>query len=158
MAEFSDAGRKPVSPTTMPPSADASPTTPQSSLPGSVMRTPLFPVPNPEANQWPTPQAQATRPGLNYDEPVGIPLNEVAAAEPLMAYVRLFDATDRRLIARLSDYLELTGQLRSGDLEAYMKRSEFFRKFTAHVMISEMLQLHGGEAQRQLVLKPRKYR
>lgn len=122
------------------------------------MRTPLFPVPNSEANQWPTPQAQATRPGLNYDEQVDIPLNEVAAAEPLMAYVRLFDATDRRLIARLSDYLELTGQLRSGDLEAYMKRSEFFRKFTAHVMISEMLQLHGGEAQRQLVLKPRKYR
>lgn len=158
VAEFSDAGRKPASPTTMPPSADTSPATPQSSLPGSVMRTPLFPVPNPEANQWPTPQAQATRPGLNYDEPVGIPLNEVAAAEPLMAYVRLFDATDRRLIARLSDYLELTGQLRSGDLEAYMKRSEFFRKFTAHVMISEMLQLHGGEAQRQLILKPRKYR
>ncbi len=156
--ESPTSGRKPAPTTTMPPPADTSPAKPQSSLPGSVMRTPLFPVPNSEANQWPTPQAQATRPGLNYDEQVDIPLNEVAAAEPLMAYVRLFDATDRRLIARLSDYLELTGQLRSGDLEAYMKRSEFFRKFTAHVMISEMLQLHGGEAQRQLVLKPRKYR
>ena len=92
------------------------------------------------------------------DEQVLVAPTEFDSAKPLMAYVRLFDATDRRLIARLSDYLELTGQLRSGDLEAYMKRSEFFRKFTAHVMISEMLQLHGGEARRQLVLKPRKYR
>ena len=122
------------------------------------MRTPVFPVPQPEMNQWSQPSGQAARPGLMYDEPVAVTPNQFETVEPLMAYVRLFDATDQRLIDRLSDYLELTGQLRSGDLEAHMKRSEFFRKFTAHVMISEMLQLHGGEARRRLVLKPRKYR
>ena len=155
--EFPGQGSDPASTAPIPPAPGVSASAPQSSMPGSVMRTPLFPVPQPEANQWPTPPAQTTRPGLFYDEPAVV-ASSTDSAEPLMAYVRLFDATDRRLIARLSDYLELTGQLRSGDLEAHMKRSEFFRKFTAHVMISEMLQLHGGEAQRQLVLKPRKYR
>lgn len=148
----------PTPTTPVPPAAAVRPAKPQTKTLAPVMQTPLFPVPHPEVNHWPTPQTQATRPALVYDEQVVVAPNEFEATEPLMAYVRLFDATDRRLIARLSDYLELTGQLRSGDLEAYMKRSEFFRKFTAHVMISEMLQLHGGEARRQLVLKPRKYR
>lgn len=142
----------------VPPQADqATPESPPAAM-APAMKTPLFPVPQPEINQWQPPPTQATRPALIYDEQVVVAPNDFEPTEPLMAYVRLFDATDRRLIARLSDYLELTGQLRSGDLEAYMKRSEFFRKFTAHVMISEMLQLHGGEARRQLVLKPRKYR
>ena len=123
-----------------------------------VMKTPLFPMHRPEMNPSLMPMPRSTVPALVYDEHVVVAPSDFEPTEPLMAYVRLFDATDRRLIARLSDYLELTGQLRSGDLEAYMKRSEFFRKFTAHVMISEMLQLHGGEARRQLVLKPRKYR
>lgn len=123
-----------------------------------AMKTPLFPVQRPEMNPSPMPVPRSTVPALVYDEHVVVAPSDFEPTEPLMAYVRLFDATDRRLIARLSDYLELTGQLRSGNLEAYMKRSEFFRKFTAHVMISEMLQLHGGEARRQLVLKPRKYR
>ena len=144
--------------TTMPPVSKASPQSPQLKMPGPVMRTPLFPVPQPELNQWSQRSGQAARSGLMYDEPVAVAPNQFETAEPLMAYVRLFDATDQRLIDRLSDYLELTGQLRSGDLEAHMKRSDFFRKFTAHVMISEMLQLHGGEARRRLVLKPRKYR
>jgi hypothetical protein len=123
-----------------------------------VMKTPLFPMQRPEVNPSPMAMPRSTIPALAYDEHVVVAPSDFEPTEPLMAYVRLLDATDRRLIARLSDYLELTGQLRSGDLEAYMKRSEFFRKFTAHVMISEMLQLHGGEARRQLVLKPRKYR
>ncbi len=156
--EFPGQSGDPAPTATMPPVAQASPTPPQSKMPGPVMRTPLFPIPQPEMNQWPQPDAHATRPGPMYDEPVAVASNQFESAEPLMAYVRLFDATDQRLIDRLSDYLELTGQLRSGDLEAHMKRSEFFRKFTAHVMISEMLQLHGGEARRRLVLKPRKYR
>ena len=131
------------------------------SLPAATaptLTTPLFPVPRPEMVPVPEELPPAMAPALVYGEHVVVPPADFEVTEPLMAYVRLFDATDRRLIARLSDYLELTGQLRSGDLEAYMKRSEFFRKFTAHVMISEMLQLHGGEARRQLVLKPRKYR
>jgi len=156
--EFPGQSSDPAATATMPPVAQASPTPPQSKMPGPVMRTPLFPIPQPGTNQWPAPDAHAARPGLPHDEPVAVAPSQFEAADPLMAYVRLFDATDQRLIDRLSDYLELTGQLRSGDLEAHMKRSEFFRKFTAHVMISEMLQLHGGEAQRRLVLKPRKYR
>jgi len=142
-------------------SAQLVPPQPNLAEPGSppaAMKTPLFPVQRPEMNPSPMPVPRSTVPALVYDEQVVVAPSDFEPTEPLMAYVRLFDATDRRLIARLSDYLELTGQLRSGDLEAYMKRSEFFRKFTAHVMISEMLQLHGGEARRQLVLKPRKYR
>jgi hypothetical protein len=156
--EFPGQSSDPAPTATMPPVAQASPAEPQPKIPGPVMRTPLFPIPQPQTNQWPPPDSQATRPRLLYDEPVVVAPNKFETTEPLMAYVRLFDATDQRLIDRLSDYLELTGQLRSGDLEAHMKRSEFFRKFTAHVMISEMLQLHGGEARRRLVLKPRKYR
>ena len=150
-----------------PGTSDSAPSTPtpglQTPQPGPatmvpVMKTPLFPMQRAEMNPAPVAMPRSTIPALVYDEQVLVAPAEFDSTEPLMAYVRLFDATDRRLIARLSDYLELTGQLRSGDLEAYMKRSEFFRKFTAHVMISEMLALHGGEARRQLVLKPRKYR
>ncbi len=142
----------------VPPQPDqVKPQSPPAAIP-PVMKTPLFPIQHPEMNLSPMPVPQSTVPALVYDEHVVVAPSDFEPTEPLMAYVRMFDATDRRLIARLSDYLELTGQLRSGDLEAYMKRSEFFRKFTAHVMISEMLQLHGGEARRQLVLKPRKYR
>lgn len=78
--------------------------------------------------------------------------------QPLMSYVRMFDATDAKLVARLSDYLELSGETRTGDVSAFMRRSDFFQKFTAHVMISEMLSLHGGEARRRWVLKSRQYR
>ena len=103
--------------------------------------------------------SQNTVPALVYDEDIVMPATdaEFDPHEPLMAYVRIFDSTDRRLVARLADYLELSGESRSGDLEAWMQRSEFFRKFTAHVMISEMLTLHGGESRRRLVLKPREY-
>ncbi len=78
--------------------------------------------------------------------------------QPLMSYVRMFDATDANLVARLSDYLELSGETRTGDVSAFMRRTDFFQKFTAHVMISEMLSLHGGEARRRWVLKSRQYR
>ena len=132
--------------------------------------TPLFgPLPQPQSSTTETdgstalpatviPNEEDTVPALVFDDQVILGKADFDPREPLMAYVRMFDSTDARLVARLADYLELSGETRSGDLEAYMKRSEFFRKFTAHVMISEMLQLHGGEARRQLVLKPRKYR
>lgn len=79
-------------------------------------------------------------------------------AEPLMTYTRLFDGADPRLVARLRDYVELSGDLRSGGWEAYLHRSEDFIRFTSHVMIVEMLQLHGGEARHRVVLKPRRYK
>ncbi len=77
---------------------------------------------------------------------------------PLMSHIRLFDAADSELQARLADYVELSGETRTGDLQAFMRRSDFFMKFTTHVMVSDMLAEHGGEARRRWVLKPRQYR
>ncbi len=99
-----------------------------------------------------------TIPALVFDDHVVLGREDFNPREPLMAYVRMFDSTDARLVSRLADYLELSGETRSGDLEAYMKRSDFFRKFTAHVMISEMLMLHGGESRRRFLLKQRRYK
>lgn len=77
--------------------------------------------------------------------------------QPLMSYTRLFDGADPKLTARLRDYVELHGDLRAGGWEAYLHRSEDFIRFTAHLMVVEMLQLHGGEAQRRVVLKFRRH-
>ena len=76
--------------------------------------------------------------------------------QPLMSYTRLFDGADPKLTARLRDYVELHGDLRSGGWEGYLYRSEDFIRFTAHVMVVEMLQLHGGEAKKRVVLKWRR--
>lgn len=78
--------------------------------------------------------------------------------QPLMSYTRMFDGADPLLTARLRDYVELSGNLRAGGWEAYLQRSEDFIRFSAHVMIVEMLQLHGGEARKRVVFKLRKYR
>lgn len=78
--------------------------------------------------------------------------------QPFMSYTRMFDGSDADLAAALRDYYELSGDLRSGGWEAYMHRSDDFIKFTAHLMIQEMLALHGGQGRHRLVLKPRKYR
>jgi hypothetical protein len=58
----------------------------------------------------------------------------------------------------LRDFVELSGDLRAGGWEAHLIRSEDFIRFTAHVMIVEMLQLHGGEARKRVVFQMRKYR
>jgi len=78
--------------------------------------------------------------------------------QPIMSYTRLFDGADANLVARLRDYVELSGDRRSGDWEAYLHRSEDFIRFTSHVMIVEMLTLHGGETRHRFVFKLRKYR
>ena len=78
--------------------------------------------------------------------------------QPFMAYTRLFDGSDAALVANLRDYLEVSGDRRSGGWEAYLHRSEDFIRFTAHLMIVEMLTLHGGQAERQIIFKVRKYR
>lgn len=77
---------------------------------------------------------------------------------PLMAYTRMFDGADPQLTAKLRDYVELSGDLRSGGWQGYLSRSEDFIRFTSHVMVVEMLQLHGGEAKRRVVVKMRRYR
>ena len=77
---------------------------------------------------------------------------------PIMSYARIFDGSDANLVARLRDYVELNGDRRSGGWEAYLHRSEDFIRFTSHLMIFEMLTLHGGEGKRRFVFKPRKSR
>ncbi len=78
--------------------------------------------------------------------------------QPVMSYTRLFDGADADLVAKLRDYVELNGDLRSGGWEAYLHRSEDFIRFTAHVVIVEMLTAHGGEVQRRYVFKKRNHR
>ncbi len=78
--------------------------------------------------------------------------------QPFMSYTRLFDGADAALVAHLRDYLEVSGDRRSGGWEAYLHRSEDFIRFTSHLMILEMLTLHGGQAERQIIFKVRKYR
>ncbi|QDT27208.1 hypothetical protein Enr10x_25230 [Gimesia panareensis] len=78
--------------------------------------------------------------------------------QPFMSYTRMFDGSEAALVANLRDYLEVSGDRRSGGWEAYLHRSEDFIRFTAHLMIVEMLTLHGGQAERQMIFKVRKYR
>jgi len=77
---------------------------------------------------------------------------------PLMSYTRLFDGADADLVNRLRDYLELRGDRRSGGWEAHLHRSEDFIRFASHLMIVEMLSLHGGAVKTQIVFKWRKYK
>jgi len=76
--------------------------------------------------------------------------------KPLMSYTRIFDGADPDLVAKLRDYVELSGDRRSGGWEAYLHRSEDFIRFTAHLMVVEMLSLHGGETRHRFVFKLRK--
>jgi hypothetical protein len=77
---------------------------------------------------------------------------------PLMSYTRVFDGADGDLVAGLRDYVELSGDLRSGGWEAYLHRTDDFIRFASYRMILEMLSLHGGEGKHRLVLKFRKYK
>ncbi|HID23177.1 MAG TPA: hypothetical protein EYP14_12350 [Planctomycetaceae bacterium] len=87
---------------------------------------------------------------------VAAPLLPRDPHKPLMSYSRLFDGADADLVARLRDYVELSGDRRSGGWEGYLHRSEDFIRFTTHVMIVEMLTMHGGETRRRFVFKLRK--
>ncbi|MFN0199131.1 MAG: hypothetical protein ACKVT0_20470 [Planctomycetaceae bacterium] len=82
----------------------------------------------------------------------------ISNIEPIMSYSRIFDGADADVVAVLRDYVELSGDRRSGGWEAYLHRSEDFIRFASHRMIVEMLTLHGGEAQRRYVWKFRKER
>ncbi len=157
-----------TAPATLPllPAPQASPmfsSQPQFAMPGmkgsdATPLTLLFAAPPAAGEQALEADASQTIPALIFDDHVVLGREDFNPREPLMADVRMFDSTDARLVSRLADYLELSGETRSGDLEAYMKRSDFFRKFTAHVMISEMLMLHGGESRRRFLLKQRRYK
>lgn len=87
-----------------------------------------------------------------------LPMAVASTLEPLMSYSRIFDGVDADLTAELRDYVELSGDLRSGGWEAYLQRSDDFIRFACHQMIVEMLTLHGGEGKRRVVFKWRKYK
>lgn len=78
--------------------------------------------------------------------------------QPLMSYTRLFDGSDAAFVATLRDWLELNANRRAGGWEASLHRTEEFIRCCSHLMIVEMLTLHGGESQRRLVIKTRNYR
>ncbi len=112
----------------------------------------------PSSESFPLPISEFPLPALPGQLLVQPNLPEFDPRLPLMSYTRLFDGTDPKLTARLRDYVELTGDLRAGGWQAYLHRSEDFIRFSSHVMIVEMLQLHGGEARKRVVFKLRKYR
>ena len=75
-----------------------------------------------------------------------------------MSYTRMFDASDAELLSRLRDYLELTGNRDLGGVDGHLQDVDRFVRFVSHVMIGEMLTLHGGEGRTRIVLKLRKYK
>ncbi|MEM9701987.1 MAG: hypothetical protein AAF907_06045 [Planctomycetota bacterium] len=78
---------------------------------------------------------------------------------PYMSYIRLYDGADADVAAALRDQQALSGDLRSGGWQAQINRSEDFIRFCCKRSIQEMLELHGGLAERKYVLrKPNHHR
>lgn len=124
--------------------------------PGEPCPPTLPPVPSP------TPMVRGQSPQLPPDTtPQNAPVVIVSTdpfdpRQPLMSYTRMFDGSDAKVTANLRDYVELSGDLRSGGWEGHLYRSEDFIRYTSRAMIVEMLQLHGGEAKRRVVIKVRR--
>ena len=72
------------------------------------------------------------------------PADQADNLRPVMSYTRFFDGASPELIHRLKCYYVRRGDLRSGGWEAYLHRSDDFLRFTSHVLVLEMLALHGG--------------
>ncbi|ODA36330.1 hypothetical protein A6X21_16095 [Planctopirus hydrillae] len=116
------------------------------------------PLLSPEAQtRGQSPESQLSN-DMSYAAPMPVSMPTFDPTRPLMSYTRLFDGADSRVVANLRDYVELSGDLRAGGWEAYLQRSDDFIRFTSYLMIVEMLQLHGGEARRRIVVKKRKYK
>lgn len=77
--------------------------------------------------------------------------------KPLMSYTRFFDGADPKLVKSLQDYVAYRGDMRSGGWEAYLHRSDDFLSFTSHMMIVEMLALHGGAVETETAYKVWKF-
>lgn len=78
---------------------------------------------------------------------------QAAPPQPLMAYTRFFDGADPQLVDCLRGYVNYRDDKRSGGWEAFLHRSEDFIRFTSHLMIVEMLALHGGTLKTEYVPK-----
>ena len=128
---------------------------------GPPLTPPLTPPPAPavapSADHAGSPQTGSPYAGQNFPRQWSSP-KPFDPHKPIMSYTRLFDARDADLVAALRDYLELGGDQSSGSWEAHLHRSEDFIRFTAHLMIVEMLTLHGGQGRRRLILKRRNFK
>ena len=142
---------------------------PVSIIENSVVPIPKeFPPPMPDSSRLTLPAETMNKPSeppiyleppdLKAPEIFSLPLLKVDSSKPIMSYTRMFDGSDADLIAALRDYVEIGGDLRSGSWQAYLYRSEDFIRFTAHMMIVEMLALHGGQGKRRVVFKLRKHK
>lgn len=123
----------------------------------------LFPTP---ADLWGTPPSLAGPeppstgeppllggpPAAGEPPPIGGPLAPLGwdPRQPIMTYARMFDGADANLATALRDYVEIGADLRSGGWPAYLQRSDDFIRFSSHLMIYEMLTLHGGKITREL--------
>jgi len=126
--------------------SDDQPPVPTAASPETPQPAPITDVPGKDFAAGPTTPPQWSPPEL-FDP-----------HRPVMSYTRMFDARDADLVAALRDYLELGGDQSSGSWEAHLHRSENFIRFTAHLMIVEMLTLHGGQGRRRLILKRRNFK
>jgi len=76
--------------------------------------------------------------------------------KPVMSYTRMFDGKDEAVVALLRDYVEITGDKRSGGWEGYMQRTDDYITFCCHIMIIDTLTVHGGGLATKVWLKIRK--
>jgi len=76
--------------------------------------------------------------------------------KPVMSYTKMFDGKDDEIVQLLRDYVEIHGDRRSGGWEGYMQRTDDYIDFCCHVMIVDMLTLHGGGLKTKVWLKKRK--
>ncbi|QDU80429.1 hypothetical protein Pla110_21590 [Polystyrenella longa] len=146
----------------VPDSVKKTPVEPQPALsvPKQTEPEPIVP-PVPKSTVQPLPQKEPVlemyqvTPG----EPLELPMyQEALNSRPFMEYSRMFDATDADLVANFRDYYELSGDPRSGSWESRLHRTDDYIRFVSHLMIKEMLMLHGGEARRRIIFVPRKFK
>ncbi len=90
------------------------------------------------------------------DQPGTIVEFERDHTKPVMSYTKIFDGKSEEIVSLLRDYVEIQGDKRSGGWEGYMQRTDDYIKFCCHVMIVDMLSLHGGALKTKVWLKPRK--
>jgi hypothetical protein len=76
--------------------------------------------------------------------------------KPVMSYTNIFDGKNENVVQLLRDYVEIQGDKRSGGWEGYMQRTDDYIKFCCHMMIVDMLSLHGGALRTKVWLKIRK--
>lgn len=105
--------------------------------------------PHPAPMQIPIPQ-EASPPDIE-------PSPTTESLHLIMSYTKFFDSKDPEIVGLMRDYVEIQGDQRSGGWEGYMERTEDFVRFACHVMIVDMLSLHGGAMKTKMWLKFRKH-